>query len=141
MPAHRYASQVIAHIDGASRGNPGPAAYGVVLQGEDGMPLATLSKTLGHTTNNVAEYHGLLAVLDYALENQIRRLKVLTDSELMARQIQGHYKVRSLDLKPLYERARSAIAQLESFSIQHVRREQNSRADGLANDALDAAKK
>ena len=138
MPAHN--DSVVAHIDGASRGNPGPAAYGVVIESEDGTPLATCSKTLGHTTNNVAEYHGLLAALEYAVERKIRRLKVLTDSELLARQIQGVYKVRSPDLKPLHDRARSAIAQLESFTIQHVRREQNSEADRLANLALDDAK-
>lgn len=102
--------------------------------------MATLSKTLGHTTNNVAEYHALLAALEYAVEHQLRRLKVLTDSELLARQIQGSYKVRSPDLKPLYEHARRTIARFESFSIQHVRREQNSEADGLANLALDEAK-
>lgn len=140
MPAHPIPFQVVAHIDGASRGNPGPAAYGVVLESEDGAPLATLSKTLGHTTNNVAEYHALLATLDYAVEHQVRRLKVHTDSELLARQIQGVYKVRSPDLKPLHERARIAITRLESFSIQHVRREQNSEADRLANLALDDAK-
>ena len=140
MPTHPTQSHVVAHIDGASRGNPGPAAYGVVLENQDGTPLTTLSKTLGHTTNNVAEYHGLLAVLEYALEHQVRRLKVLTDSELMARQIQGAYKVRSPDLKPLYESARCAIARLESFSIQHVRREHNREADKLANKVLDAEK-
>src|SRR5579859_391218 len=140
MPSHSIPHQIIAHIDGASRGNPGPAAYGVVLESEDGTHLAALSKTLGHTTNNVAEYHALLAALEYAVEHQLRRLKVLTDSELLARQIQGAYKVRSPDLKPLYEHARSTIARFESFSIQHVRREQNSEADRLANLALDGAK-
>jgi len=141
MPSHLSSSLVVAHIDGASRGNPGPAAYGVVLESADGAPLATLSKTLGQTTNNVAEYHGLLAALEYVLENHLTRLKVLTDSELMARQIQGVYKVRSPDLRPLYELSRSAIAKLESFSIQHVRREQNRDADRLANEALDGEKK
>jgi ribonuclease HI len=139
MPTQRPSSQVIAHIDGASRGNPGPASYGVVLENENGEPLATLSKTLGHTTNNVAEYHALLAALEYALEHQVRRLKVVSDSELLTRQIQGAYKVKSPDLKPLYERARSAIARLESFTIQHARREENREADRLANLALDGA--
>jgi ribonuclease HI len=111
------------------------------MENEDGTPLTTLSKTLGHTTNNVAEYHALLAVLEYAQEHHIHRLKVLSDSELLARQIQGVYKVRSPDLKPLHERARSAIARLESFSIQHVRREHNREADKLANKVLDAAEK
>lgn len=141
MPTHHTQSHVVAHIDGASRGNPGPAAYGVVLENQDGTPLTTLSKTLGNTTNNVAEYQALLAVLDYALEHHIRRLKVLSDSELLALQIQGVYKVKSPDLKPLHERARSAIARLESFSIQHVPREHNREADKLANKVLDAAEK
>lgn len=140
MARHPSSPQVIAHIDGASRGNPGPAAYGVVLESDEGALLTTLSKTIGHTTNNVAEYHGLLAALEYAQQHDIRRLKVLSDSELMARQIQGAYKVKSPDLKPLYERARSAIARLESFSIEHVRREHNREADKLANKALDGAK-
>lgn len=141
MATEQSSSEVIAHIDGASRGNPGPAAYGVVLESSEGAPLTTLSKAIGHTTNNVAEYHGLLAALDYAGEHDIRRLKVFSDSELMARQIQGAYKVKSPDLKPLYERARTAIARLESFSIEHVRREHNREADKLANLALDGASK
>ena len=140
MKRHPTSPEVIAHIDGASRGNPGPAAFGVVLETDEGVRVATLSKTIGHTTNNVAEYHGLLAVLEYALEHKVARLKVLSDSELMARQIQGSYKVKSPDLKPLFERARSAIARLESFSIEHVRREHNREADKLANLALDGAK-
>jgi probable phosphoglycerate mutase len=140
MKRHPTSPEVIAHIDGASRGNPGPAAFGVVLETDEGARVATLSKTIGHTTNNVAEYHGLLAVLEYALEHKVARLKVLSDSELMARQIQGSYKVKSPDLKPLFERARSAIARLESFSIEHVRREHNREADKLANLALDGAK-
>jgi ribonuclease HI len=140
MASQESFPEVIAHIDGASRGNPGPAAYGVVLESGEGTRLTTLSNTIGRTTNNVAEYHGLLAALQYALEHKVRRLKVLSDSELMARQIQGAYKVKSPDLKPLYERARSAIARLESFSIEHVRREHNREADKLANLALDGAK-
>lgn len=141
MPTHRSPSLLVAHIDGASRGNPGPAAYGVHLETEDGATVATLSKTLNETTNNVAEYHALLAALDYALEHHIPRLRVLSDSELLARQVQGIYKVRSLDLRPLHERARKAIAQLETFSIHHVPRAQNREADRLANKALDAAEK
>jgi len=141
MSTHRPPSLVVAHIDGASRGNPGPAAYGVHLKTEDGTTVATLSKTLNETTNNVAEYHALLAALDYALEHHIPRLKVLSDSELLERQLRGIYKVKSLDLKPLHERARRAIAQLESFSIQHVPRQQNREADRLANKALNAAEK
>jgi ribonuclease HI len=137
MPAEP--SEIVAHIDGASRGNPGPAAYGVVVETPDGAPVAALSKFLGRATNNVAEYQALLAALDYALENHHRRLRVFCDSELLARQIEGRYKVKSPDLKPLYERARAMIGRLESFRIRHVPRAQNAEADRLANAALDAA--
>jgi ribonuclease HI len=137
-PSTRSA-EVIAHIDGASRGNPGPAAYAVVMKTAEGARLAAFSSPLGETTNNVAEYHGLLAALDYALKCRYLRLKVLTDSELLAHQIEGRYKVKSPALKPLRERARQAITRLEAFSIQHVRREENREADRLANDVLDAA--
>ncbi|MGH7973117.1 MAG: ribonuclease HI family protein [Limisphaerales bacterium] len=133
--------QIIAHIDGGSRGNPGPAAYAVVVSGEDETHLASLSKYLGHTTNNVAEYQGLLAALEYALEHNRRRLKIITDSELMARQINGQYKVKNPNLKVLYDRARALIAQFDSFRIEHVRREHNREADRLANEAMDAASK
>ena len=97
--------EVIAHIDGASRGNPGPAAYGVVMESADGSRLAAFSDYLGKATNNVAEYQGLLAALDYALSNHYLRIHVQTDSELLARQIKGVYKVKSPGLKPLQERA------------------------------------
>jgi ribonuclease HI len=139
MPARGAAPEIVVHIDGGSRGNPGPAAYGVVVEGADGAPLAALSKFLGHTTNNVAEYQGLLAALEYALEHHHLRFRVLTDSELMARQIEGRYKVKSPDLKPLFARARQMIERLEHFSIRNVPREQNAEADRLVNDALDAA--
>lgn len=132
-------SPVIAHIDGGSRGNPGPAAYAVVVSTADGAPVASLSRYLGRTTNNVAEYEGLLAALSYALEHGYPRLKIITDSELMARQITGRYKVRNPNLKPLYDRARALIAQLDGFRIEHVRREHNREADRLANEAMDRA--
>ena len=130
---------IVAHVDGGSRGNPGPAAYGVSIENPDGTPLASLSKSIGRATNNVAEYQGLLAALEFALQNGHTRLRVLTDSELMARQIEGRYKVKSPDLKPLFEKARQMIQRLESFSIRHVPREQNCEADRLVNQALDAA--
>ncbi|HVB29180.1 MAG TPA: ribonuclease HI family protein [Terriglobia bacterium] len=131
--------EVVAHIDGGSRGNPGPAAYGVVVCNAEGTRLASFSKFLGCATNNVAEYQGLLAALGYALEHRHSRLKVVSDSELLARQITGQYKVKNPDLKILHERARTLIAQLDSFSIKHVLREHNREADRLANEALDAA--
>ena len=133
--------QIIAHVDGGSRGNPGPAAYAVVFSSADGDHLASLSKYLGHTTNNVAEYEGLLAALNYALAHGHHRLRVITDSELMARQIDGQYKVKNPNLKVLYDRARKLIAQFNTFRIEHVRREHNREADRLANEAMDAAGK
>ncbi len=134
-------SEVIAHIDGASRGNPGPAAYAVVVESSDGSKLAGFSGYLGRATNNFAEYQALLAALEYALRNHYLRVHVQTDSELLARQIEGVYKVKSPGLKPLQEQARQMIARLESFSIQHVPREQNHEADQLANQALEAAER
>jgi ribonuclease HI len=135
-----FKPDVIAHIDGASRGNPGPAAYAVVLETPDGEPLACFSKCLGRTTNNVAEYQGLLAALEYALDNGHRRLEVISDSELLVRQIQGRYKVKSPDLKPLYEQARERIGGFERFSIRHVLRAENRQADRLANEALEGTR-
>jgi len=132
-------SEIIAHVDGASRGNPGPAAYGVAIETAAGEPVTGFGKYLGETTNNFAEYQGLLAALEFALSRHYSRLKVVTDSELMARQIEGRYKVRSPDLKPLYDKAQTLIRRLESFSIRHVLREHNREADRLANKALDAA--
>ena len=133
--------EIIAHIDGGSRGNPGPAAYGVAVETAQGQPVTAFAKFLGETTNNLAEYQGLLAALEYALSHGYARLRVFTDSELMARQIAGRYKVRSPDLKPLYEKAQAMIARLESFSIRHVYREQNREADRLANQAMDEAER
>jgi probable phosphoglycerate mutase len=132
-------SEIIAHIDGGSRGNPGPAAYGVAIETSQGQTVTAFAKFIGKTTNNVAEYQGLLAALEYALSYGYPRLRILTDSELMARQISGHYKVRSPDLKPLHEKAQAMIARLESFSIKHVYREHNREADRLANQAMDDA--
>jgi len=133
--------EIVAHIDGGSRGNPGPAAYGVAIETTQGQPVTAFAKFLGETTNNFAEYQGLLAALEYALSHGYPRLRVLTDSELMARQISGQYKVRSPDLKPLHEKARALIARLESFSIRHVYREHNREADRLANKAMDDAER
>jgi len=134
-------SEIVAHIDGGSRGNPGPAAYGVVIETAQGQAVTAFAKFIGETTNNFAEYQGLLAALEYALSHGYPRLRVLTDSELMARQISGRYKVRSPDLKPLHEKAQAMIARLESFSIRHVYREQNREADRLANQAMDDAER
>jgi ribonuclease HI len=126
-----------ANIDGGSRGNPGPAAYGVVIRDAKGDIVAKLKKYIGRMTNNVAEYYGLIAALDYAESQGIRALRIEADSELMVKQMRGVYKVRSPELQPLYERARKMAAALESFRIDHVYREHNREADALANEAMD----
>jgi ribonuclease HI len=126
-----------ANIDGGSRGNPGPASYGVVVRNPKGEVVARLKKYIGRMTNNVAEYYGLIAALDWAQSNQVRALRIESDSELLVKQMRGQYKVKSEDLKPLFERARKMSQALASFRIDHVYREQNAEADALANEALD----
>ena len=128
-----------AQIDGASRGNPGPAAYAVLIRRPDGQVADKLKKEIGQSTNNVAEYYALIAALDYAQAHRIRKLRVRSDSELLVRQMEGHYRVKSLALRQLYERARKLAAGLDYFSIEHVPRENNREADALANAALDHA--
>ena len=127
----------IAYTDGGSRGNPGPAGYGVVIQDSGGRTLDTLSQSIGETTNNVAEYQALLAALQYVLDHNGGRLKIYCDSELIVRQMQGRYRVRSADLLPLYERAREMVRRLDRFGIEHIPRERNAEADRLANEAMD----
>lgn len=129
----------VANIDGASRGNPGPASYAVVLRDPQGKIVLELAKNIGRETNNVAEYFALLAALDYATAHNIHALRIRSDSELLVRQMQGRYKVKSADLKPLHERAAKLARQLQYFAIEHVRRELNRDADTLANVALDSA--
>ena len=126
-----------ANIDGGSRGNPGPASYGVVIRDPRGEVVAKLKKYIGRSTNNVAEYYGLIAALDYAQQHAIRALRIESDSELLVRQMQGQYKVKSPELRPLYERARKMAQTFDTFKIDHVYREQNAEADALANEALD----
>jgi ribonuclease HI len=128
-----------ANIDGGSRGNPGPASYGVVIRDPRGEIVARLKKYIGRTTNNVAEYYGLIAALDYAQSNNIRALYVESDSELLVKQMRGQYKVKSADLQPLFERAKKMSRTFASFQIRHVYREQNREADVLANEAMDEA--
>jgi ribonuclease HI len=128
---------LVAHIDGGARGNPGPAGYGVTVEDSEGKPVAELNEFLGIQTNNYAEYNGLLAALDFALKQGERNLRVLSDSELLVKQLKGQYKVSSPALKELYDRARNMIRELDWFSIEHVRRERNKEADALANEAMD----
>lgn len=132
---------ISAHCDGGARGNPGPAGYGALIQDANGMVIAELSEFLGIRTNNYAEYSGLLGCLQFALDNNHRRLRVVSDSELMVKQIQGKYQVKSPDLKPLYEEAKRRIAKLEKFEISHALRHKNKDADRLANEAMDRGMK
>ena len=126
-----------AHVDGGARGNPGPAGYGVAVTDASGNSVAELSEYLGHHTNNYAEYQGLIAALRYAAENQIKALKVISDSELMVRQMKGIYKVRHPELRKLHDEAQRLVRQLEHFEIRHALREHNRVADRLANEAMD----
>jgi probable phosphoglycerate mutase len=132
---------VHAHCDGGARGNPGPSGYGAVLADDHGNILAELSEYLGLRTNNFAEYSGLLGCLAWALKHEHPRLRVVSDSELMVKQIQGKYQVKSPDLKPLYDVAKRRIAQLEAFEITHALRHKNKEADRLANEAMDRGTK
>src|SRR3981081_2614809 len=126
-----------AQCEGVARGNPGPAGYGVAISDPSGHPVAELSEYLGHHTNNYAEYQGLLAALRYAAEKQITALKVISDSELMVRQMKGIYKVRHPELRKLYDEAQQLVRRLEHFEIRHALREHNQIADRLANEAMD----
>jgi probable phosphoglycerate mutase len=136
-PAATSSAWITAYCDGGSRGNPGPSGFGVFIQDENGKPVAELSEYLGKQTNNYAEYSGLLASLNFAIEKGHSRLRVVSDSELMVKQIKGQYRVNSPDLKPLYDEAKRRIARLEMFRIEHVLRGKNQQADRLANLAMD----
>jgi ribonuclease HI len=130
------ADMLTANIDGGARGNPGPAGYGVLVRNATGEKVAELSEYLGHQTNNFAEYSGLLAALRYALEHG-GALRVISDSELLVKQIKGQYKVKSPGLRELYDAAQDLISRLEYFRIEHALREKNRDADCLANEAMD----
>ncbi|MGA2003396.1 MAG: ribonuclease HI family protein [Terriglobales bacterium] len=129
-----------AHVDGGARGNPGPAGYGLVIHDPLGKEVAELSQYLGHQTNNYAEYNGLLAALRYAVAHKIQALKIISDSELMVRQMKGIYKVRHPELRKLYDEAQRLTAQIEHVEIRHALREHNQDADRLANEAMDRGK-
>ena len=126
-----------AHCDGGSRGNPGPSGYGAVIEDPQGRTVARLSRFLGVQTNNYAEYSGLLAVLNWVVENGAKSLRVVSDSELMVKQMKGQYKVASPVLRPLFEEARRLSRQLERFEMRHTLRGGNQEADRLANEAMD----
>lgn len=140
-PGPEKSPWINAHCDGGARGNPGPAGYGAVIADDQGMVIAERSEFLGIRTNNYAEYSGLLGCLQYALDHHHPRLRVISDSELMVKQIQGKYKVNSPDLRPLWQEARNRIAKLEAFEISHALRHKNKDADRLANEAMDRGMK
>jgi ribonuclease HI len=133
--------KLILHIDGASRGNPGPAAVGVVLADKDGTVLAEVSEYIGETTNNVAEYQALLRGLQEAARLAAKDISVYGDSQLLIRQMSGVYRVRHPGLLPLYNEARNMVRSFSQVSFIHVPREENTRADELANRALDEQSK
>ena len=125
--------------DGGARGNPGPAAYGYVLEADDGTVLAAHGETIGTATNNVAEYRGLIAGLEKALELQVHELDVVSDSQLLVRQMTGEYKVKNETLQELQAEAAELASRLGRVDYRSVPREHNDLADRLVNEALDAA--
>jgi ribonuclease HI len=130
--------QLIIHVDGGARGNPGPAAIGAVVSTPDGDVLDEASERIGETTNNVAEYRALLLGLERARALGATEVEVINDSELVARQLQGAYKVKHAGLRQLYDQAMEALERFERWSVRSVPREQNAHADRLVNAALDA---
>ncbi len=136
-PRLPVAPRTIAWIDGGARGSPGPAAYGVRIESEDGSLITELGEAIGPATNNVAEYRGLLAALDYLSAHHYRDVLIRSDSELLVRQMTGAYRVRSPALRQLHDRASATAARFDSVRYEHVPRERNTRADRLANLALD----
>jgi ribonuclease HI len=131
--------KLVVHVDGGARGNPGPAAVGVVVSRPDGAVLAELGEQIGLATNNVAEYRALLRGVEIARELGAREVEIVGDSELVSRQLTGAYKVKHPSMKPLYEQAIAALRAFDRWKIRTVPRAQNARADELVNEALDGA--
>lgn len=130
----------VIYTDGASRGNPGPSSIGAAIyfEGPDGLEeVATISEPIGHTTNNVAEYQAVAAALELVGTFEPAEVIVRADSQLLVRQLDGEYRVKSPNLKPLFAEVRRLVEKLPRVEFEHVRRELNTRADGLANEALD----
>jgi probable phosphoglycerate mutase len=130
---------IVAYIDGGARGNPGPAGYGVRIEDEEGRLVGELHGPLGIATNNVAEYHGLLAALRYAVDHGEQDVQIRADSELLVKQMRGEYRVRHEGLKPLFLEACSLIRRLGDVTFTHVPRDRNREADRLSNLAMDEA--
>ncbi len=131
--------KVVLHVDGGARGNPGPAAIGVVISGPDGGVLEELAEPIGVATNNVAEYRAVLRGVERARALGATEVEIVNDSELVARQLTGAYKVKHPSMKPLYAEAIGALRGFDAWRIRSVPRAQNARADELVNEALDAA--
>ena len=131
-------AEIVAHTDGGARGNPGPAGYGVRIERDDGT-IVELKEAVGVATNNVAEYRGLIAALAWAAAHGVSRLHVRSDSLLLVKQMQGEYRVKHPGLQPLAAEARRLVQQIGDVRFEHVRREQNTDADRLANEAMDEA--
>jgi len=131
--------KLTVNVDGGARGNPGPAAIGVVVRNDDGAIVEAVGETIGHTTNNVAEYRALLRGIELASAHGADEVELIGDSELIVRQIEGRYKVKHADMKELHAKAKKMLAGFDSWSIRHVKRAQNSDADKLVNEALDNA--
>lgn len=132
-------SDIHVYIDGAARGNPGPGGIGVVFQDEEGRQIHSVARYLGKATNNVAEYQALIAALKEAIGKGWLRLRIYTDSELLHRQIQGSYRVKAPHLKRFFHEARELLGRLCEYDIIHINREENKKADRLANEAIESA--
>ena len=133
-------NKVIICADGAARGNPGPAAIGATLKDDKGNLIASISRRIGTTTNNQAEYQAIIAAMEKAISLGARYIELKSDSELVVKQINGRYKVKNTALRPLYQKVVHLTGSLEGFTITHIPREQNAEADALANKALDSIK-
>jgi probable phosphoglycerate mutase len=129
--------EIVAYIDGGARGNPGPAGFGVRVERPDGSLVEEFNESIGVATNNVAEYRGLLAALEWARQHGSTAVRVRSDSRLLVEQMLGHYQVKHPGLKPLHAKARLLVLQIGQVSFEHVRREANQHADRLANAAMD----
>jgi ribonuclease HI len=131
--------KLTVNVDGGARGNPGPAAIGVVVRNDDGAVVEQVGETIGKTTNNVAEYRALLRGIELAAAHGADEVELIGDSELIVRQVEGRYKVKHADMKELHAQAKAMLGDFDRWSIRHVKRAQNADADALVNQALDNA--
>lgn len=138
-PTSSPATSIVAYTDGGARGNPGPAGYGVRVEHEDGTLVEEFGDSIGVATNNVAEYRGLIAALEYARDRGIKKVHVRSDSLLLVQQMRGIYKVKNEGLQPLHARAKGLAREIGRVTYEHVGRSSNAHADRLANAAMDAS--